>query len=167
MEDLVWLAAVRGYGIGLIGGRGGVAVKALECLRQKHPGLVGWAMEPGELCADNLGDLDNLGEKIRKTNTRLVFVGLGAPKQEYFIARLTHPSSLIPHHPLVLMSVGGAFDVISGALPRAPHFWQKLGLEWLWRLVRQPWRLVRQLALLKFVFLVFKQKLAPPQAGLI
>ena len=183
MEDLVAMAAGRGYPIALIGGRGGVAVEALECLSRRWPGLRGWAQEPGELQLGNPGDLSDLGEKIQKTNTRLVFVGLGAPKQEYFIAALqkalsdtryvtsdmqdtktrikksSHVSRLTSH-PLVLMSVGGAFDIISGRTPRAPRAMQAVHLEWLWRLIRQPWRFQRQLALLKFFWLVVRKKLA-------
>ncbi len=88
MEDLVAIAAKRGYPVGLIGGRGGVAVRALECLQGKYLGLRGWVLDPGDVDLGNLSSLGNLREKIQKTNTRIIFVGLGAPKQEYFIARL-------------------------------------------------------------------------------
>ncbi|MBI5619834.1 WecB/TagA/CpsF family glycosyltransferase [Candidatus Gottesmanbacteria bacterium] len=181
MEDLVAMAAERGYPIALIGGRGRVAVEALECLRQKYPGLVGWAQEPGELQLGNLGDVSDLGEKIQKTNTRLVFVGLGAPKQEFFIERLSlslrgaslratrqshvktkqeiaSPSVRSRNDNLIMMSVGGSFDIISGRTLRAPLFIRNVGLEWLWRLARQPWRWRRQLALVKFFWLVLKTK---------
>jgi len=122
----------------------------------------------------------NLLQKIQKTNTRLVFVGLGAPKQEYFIEKLTmslrdrsdreaisqndmrSPRSVasgdLPRDDkgrgVVLMSVGGAFDMIAGRIPRAPYVVRSMGLEWLWRLVREPWRWRRQRALLKFIWLV-------------
>ncbi len=154
MEDLVKLAAIRGYPIGLIGGRGNIAVDALECLQARYPGLKGWVLDPGEVDLGNLGDLGDLREKIQKTKTRIVFVGLGAPKQELFIEQLTH-SPIHPFtHPLVFMSVGGAFDIISGRTPRAPWIVRNMGLEWLWRLVHESWRFRRQLALLKFLWLV-------------
>ena len=89
MEDLVKLAAQNSWPIGFIGGRNGVAKLAFEKLQQKYPGLTGWAEEPGELSLSDLSNLGYLEEKIRLTNTRLVFVGLGAPKQEYFIAKLS------------------------------------------------------------------------------
>lgn len=176
MEDLAALAAKRGVGIGLIGGRAGVAVKALECLRGKYPGLVGWAEEPGEVeirpirpASPKLqrGEpitqsdqwMQEIAREIRKTNTRLVFVGLGAPKQEYFIARLARQFSIFNFQfPIVFMSVGGAFDMIAGRVPRAPAFIRNAGLEWLWRLLREPWRLQRQLAILKFLWFVIWEK---------
>lgn len=159
MEDLVAMAARRGYPIALIGGRVGVAVRALECLLRKHPGLSGWAMDPGELHLGDLGNLGDLSKKIKGTGVRIVFVGLGAPKQEFFIERLS--LSLRPDQigtrddtPIVLMSVGGSFDMISGRTPRAPRAIQAIHLEWLWRLIRQPWRLRRQLCLVKFLWLL-------------
>ncbi len=146
LEDLVALAAKRGYAIGLIGGRGGVAVRALECL-SRRAGIKGWAIEPEGKT------IEEVTKKIVDSNTRLVFVGLGAPKQEYFIenAKCQMPNA---KYPLILMSVGGAFDMISGRTPRAPHAVRVVGLEWLWRLVREPWRFRRQLALLKFLWLL-------------
>jgi len=183
MEDLVKLAAIRGYGVGLIGGRGNIAVEALECLIRKFPSLSGWAFEPGEI---DLGNLGNLREKIQKTKTRLVFVGLGAPKQEYYIARLARdlslrgaslgatrqsldlpagkagiasPSERSRNDGVVLMAVGGSFDIISGRTPRAPWIVRNMGLEWLWRLIREPWRWRRQLALVKFIWMIVREKL--------
>ncbi len=176
MEDLVKIAAKEAYSIGLIGGRTGVAVKALECLQAKHPGLDGWVDELGEVQIANLGDLRPVVEKIRSTRTRFVFVGLGAPKQEYFIEELVRysllvhrktgnvhndqPTNKLTNHSLVLMSVGGSFDILSGTIVRAPQAIQAIGLEWLWRLIREPWRFRRQFALLKFLWLIIREKLA-------
>lgn len=198
MENLVAIAAKERVPIGLIGGRGEVAVNALECLQETHPGLGGWAEEGPEINSKyqisnikytnekskrkNTQQFSNRAtepsfakasegrqsgqdiineyirevvERIRKTGTRLVFVGLGAPKQEYFIETLNSQLSTFNFDkPLVLMAVGGAFDVISGRLPRAPAHVRLLGFEWLWRLARQPWRFTRQISLLRFVALV-------------
>lgn len=161
MEDLVELAASRGYRIGLIGGRAAVAVRALECLSRRTSGLRGWAIEPGDIDLGALGNLGDVVEKIRSTNTRIVFVGLGAPKQEFFIEKLQETCSRSPVSclPLVLMSVGGSFDMISGRTPRAPLLFQTMGLEWFWRLCREPWRWRRQLALLKFLWLLAEKSL--------
>ncbi|MBI3577409.1 WecB/TagA/CpsF family glycosyltransferase [Candidatus Gottesmanbacteria bacterium] len=161
MEDLVSVAAKRGLPIALIGGRGGVALKAFECLFQCTPGLTGWAGEPGDFTLGQLDKLDKfvnpVAEKIRQTGTRLVFVGLGAPNQEYFINFLASHVSRITYR-CVFMSVGGAFDIIAGKTPRAPLALRALGLEWLWRLILEPWRWRRQLALIQFLWLVFKEK---------
>lgn len=84
----------------------------------------------------------------------LLFVAFGAPKQEEWI------SSHLKNLPVkVAMGVGGAFDYLSGVVPRAPKWVQKSGFEWLYRLIRQPWRVKRQRALLKFIFLVLKEKM--------
>lgn len=133
MEDLVQLAAKRHVPIRLIGGRGGVAVRAFECLREKYPGLE------------------------TSQHAGIIFVGLGAPKQEYFIEELRTQNSELKH-PLVLMAVGGSFDILSGRIPRAPLFIRSIGFEWAWRLFLEPWRLKRQLSLLKFLWLVYNRK---------
>ncbi len=158
MEDLVAMAAKEGHPIALIGGRAGVAVEALECLQQKHPGLTGWALEPGEIHVSdlrNLRDLGKIAERIKTTGTRLVFVGLGAPKQELLIEQLAQKTG----DRVVLMAVGGSFDIIAGRIKRAPVILRGLGLEWFWRLLQEPWRIRRQLALLRFIFLVLRVKL--------
>ncbi|OGG23881.1 hypothetical protein A3A79_01615 [Candidatus Gottesmanbacteria bacterium RIFCSPLOWO2_01_FULL_43_11b] len=151
MEDVVEMAAKWGYRIGLIGGKGRVAVEALECLQKKYPGLTG-----------SVGD-------IRKA--KIVFVALGAPKQEYFIEELT-TNNLQPASPagrlttpLILMAVGGSFDIIAGHIPRAPLFIRLIGFEWAWRLFREPWRWKRQLALFEFMKNVLLYRLSPARNG--
>jgi N-acetylglucosaminyldiphosphoundecaprenol N-acetyl-beta-D-mannosaminyltransferase len=165
MEDLVQIAAKRGVRIGLIGGFDGLAVKALECLQSAYPGLSGWA-EDGPILegADEavIDRLDgtfwaSLAQKIVKTKTGIVFVGLGAPKQEYFIHRLTEELSV----PVVCMSVGGSFAVFAGRLKRAPLFIRSIGFEWFWRLLQEPWRVHRQLQLFRFVLFVLRTKIVP------
>jgi N-acetylglucosaminyldiphosphoundecaprenol N-acetyl-beta-D-mannosaminyltransferase len=80
-------------------------------------------------------------------------VAFGAPEQDLWIARYSEALS-VP----VMMGVGGAFDHIAGVRRRAPYWLQRLNLEWLFRLVTQPWRWRRQLALPKFVWAVLSQK---------
>lgn len=156
MEDLIAIAVKRRIGVALIGGYGNVAVNAFECLSRRWPGLRGWGLALPAIQLDKLDQLDELvkfvSNKIQTTGVGMVFVGLGAPKQEYFIDRLARRT------PAIYMSVGGSFDIISGRTPRAPGFLRTLGLEWLWRLVREPWRISRQLALIKFVWLVLRER---------
>lgn len=160
MEELVAMAAAKGWPVALIGGRGGVAEEALGQLTKKYPGLIGWVRELPEISVGDLGDVSTLGDvmnEIKKTNTKLVFVGLGASKQEFFIHRLMsyilHPTS-----PMVFMAVGGSFDILAGRVKRAPLFIRSMGFEWLWRLVLEPWRWKRQLALVTFMWLVLRKK---------
>lgn len=177
MEDLVRLAEEQAVRIGLIGGRRGVAVKALECLRQKYPNLEGWAENGPDLTGEVSTAIDGLGEdywrslvkKIETTHTSMVFVGLGAPKQEFFIEAIRRQLSAIrssddrrlktDSFPIILMSVGGSFDILSGTIQRASLLIRSIGLEWFWRLVQEPWRLRRQYALVRFVLLVLKEQI--------
>ena len=92
-------------------------------------------------------------------------MGLGAPKQEEFIERLAREMSLRSRaksrekQSLILMSVGGSFDIITGRLKRAPLLIRSIGFEWAWRLAVEPWRWRRQLALVKFIVLVLREKI--------
>ena len=84
---------------------------------------------------------------------QIVLVAMGPPRQEYWITE--HMSELPP---AVYMGIGGSLDVISGNLKRAPLWVQKLSLEWLYRVIKQPSRFKRVLALPKFMRAVKKQK---------
>ncbi|MBI4089219.1 MAG: WecB/TagA/CpsF family glycosyltransferase [Candidatus Levybacteria bacterium] len=85
----------------------------------------------------------------------ILFVAFGAPKQEIWI------SENLDKIPVkIAVGVGGAFDYISGKMGRAPTWVQNIGFEWLYRLIRQPWRIKRQFSLLEFIFLVLKEKLS-------
>ena len=76
----------------------------------------------------------------------VIFVALGHIKQENWIVK-----NMNQIDSKVFIGVGGAFDYISGSIPRAPKFLQQIGLEWLFRLLIQPWRLPRQLKIIKFL----------------
>lgn len=138
MEDLCLEAAKRGFTVGLMGGRTKIAEEAAECLLQKYPKL----------------KIAFAGENWREgQKADILFVALGWPKQEYWISE-NLPEIAVK----VAMAVGGSFDYISGKVPRAPLFLRNLGLEWLFRLIIQPWRIRRQLALVHFIFLVIRQR---------
>lgn len=144
-EDLVMISAKRGWKVFLLGGAPGVAEKAAENFLGKYAALrVDWAVGPR---LGHSGKPLNEGEArveydtVARINTfkpDLLFVGFGAPKQEYWLAR-----NLPRLDVRVGMVVGGAFDSVAGTVIRAPQLITELGLEWLWRLVTQPWRLFR------------------------
>lgn len=146
LENLCKVARDYGLTVGLIGGEVKIADKTAECLMSKYPGLkVGFAGA-------------NASIKLLRSPLDILFVAFGAPKQEIWI------SKHINHLPVkVAMGVGGAFDYISGRIPRAPVFMRNLGLEWFFRLVIQPWRIRRQLALLEFIYLVLRERLSLPR----
>ena len=76
--------------------------------------------------------------ELKQSNPRLVLCALGSPKQELFIQEA---KKILPN--ALFIGVGGSFDVWSGTVERAPEIWQKLGLEWLYRTVKEPQRFKR------------------------
>ena len=132
----------------LYGAKEDVVEKAAEELKNKYPGLV-----ISGTC-DGYCDKEIAISKINNSNANILFVALGSPKQELFILENKEKLAKIK----IFMPVGGSFDVISNNIKRAPKWVIKLNLEWLYRLIRQPWRFFRQLKLIKFIFLVIKEK---------
>lgn len=148
LEELVKLAAEKAFTIGFLGGRDEVAKKTAECLKKKYPKLkVAFAESGGEISKE--GDGGNSGNLVE---VDLLFVAFGPPKQEKWIAKNLNKIDI-----KVAMGVGGAFDYLSGQIPRAPQFLRNLGLEWLFRLILQPQRIKRQLALFKYILLLTKK----------
>lgn len=131
----------------VLGGRPGVAEKAAENIAAAHPNVAIAGTHDGYF-TDELALTAELGE----TRPDLLLVCLGAPKQELWMA--AHRDL-----PVGLMAgLGGAVDVLAGTAERAPLRWRKHGLEWLYRLLRQPSRLKRQRSLLGFVREVIVRK---------
>lgn len=93
-------------------------------------------------------------DQINASGARLLFVAMGSPRQEFWIAR--HRARL---QPLLCMGVGGSFDVLAGTVKRAPVFFQRTGTEWLFRLLSDPRRARRQVALPLFAWDVLKASL--------
>jgi N-acetylglucosaminyldiphosphoundecaprenol N-acetyl-beta-D-mannosaminyltransferase len=93
-----------------------------------------------------------IAAQIRASGANVLFAGLGSPKQELWLAQ-----NLVATGCNVGIGIGGTLDVLAGNVQRAPEFWQKLGLEWFYRLVREPWRWRRQLALPAFLMLALRE----------
>lgn len=147
MQRLCQEASKKPINVGFLGGGPEVAERTAECLQKKYPGLkiAFAAQEPDKL-------LKLLKEP--KLLIDLLFVAFGFPKQEEWIAQNLDK---IPVR--IAIGVGGAFDYIGGNAPRAPVLIRKLGFEWLYRLIKQPWRWRRQLALIEFMYMVIKERL--------
>lgn len=150
-EHLVALAAKGGRSVYLLGGRKNSAEKAAQKLTERYPGLKVVGTFEGE--SDESHDQETLTQ-IGKRRVDLLLVAFGHPKQEYWLDRNLSQLDIG-----LAMGIGGAFDYWSGHVARAPEWIRNLGLEWLYRLIRQPWRLKRQLSLPKFAALVFKEAL--------
>lgn len=102
--------------------------------------------------------VNRLIEKIKKSSIDILFVGLGCPKQEYLIDYIRQ--DLMKSHysrKLVMMSVGGSLDYLAGSSHRAPRKIQAIGLEWLYRLIWEPWRIGRQLKGVEFFWRVINK----------
>lgn len=175
MEALVKMASEKAFTIGLLGGIDRVAERVAERLKSRYPELkISFAIQGPVIPArfakrakagihtnDNLWIPDPIRQaqgpeyiegQVRDDKCDILFVAFGPPKQEKWIA-----NNLSKLDIKVAMGVGGAFDYISGKVPRAPVWMRVLGLEWLFRLAVQPWRIKRQLALLIYIWLLTKE----------
>ncbi len=125
-----------------IGGAPGVAQRLAAEMARRAPGLVVAGCETPPFRALTTAESTAMRERIRAAGTQILWVGLGAPKQELFMAEHA------PFLPGILaMGVGAAFDVNTGRVPRAPRALQLAGLEWAYRLAREPKRLWSRYAL--------------------
>jgi len=102
-------------------------------------------------------EMPSLLKKIRETRPHILLVALGAPKQEYWIKKHLRETG-VP----VAIGVGGSFDVIAGHVKRAPLWVQKAHLEWLYRLLKEPWRYKRMLSLPRFMGLIWQESRKKP-----
>lgn len=133
----------------LLGAAPGVAASAARVLRQRYEnaGIVGTLS--GNPAPEGW---DEISAALSHCNPTVLFVAFGHPRQDLWIA--ANRERLEAHGILVASGVGGVYDYLSGRVPRAPDLLRRLGLEWLYRLVRQPWRWRRQAALPVFVLVV-------------
>ncbi len=151
IEHLCAQGARDGVPVYFFGGAEGVAADAAAILEARFPGLKVAGTRNGFFRPE---DVPAIAETIRATGAKLLFVGLGSPRQEYWLAENLQASGCA-----VGIGVGGSFDVISGRVQRAPMFWRRFGIEWLYRLGREPHRWRRQLALPYFVWLIALERL--------
>lgn len=138
--------AKQGRGVYLFGSKPGVAELAKDTLVERYPGLVVAGVSDGYFDADKEKQII---ADINAVKPDVLFVCLGAPKQERWIA--SHKGEL---QCKVCMGLGGCLDVFAGTVERAPDFFCNHGIEWLYRLIKQPSRFVRMLDLPKFALTV-------------
>ena len=139
--------AERGGSVFLYGARPGVAERAGESLQSACPGLRIAGTENGYI-----SDETALLEALEQEKPDLLLLGLGAPRQELWMARNRQKINA------VMIGVGGLLDVFAGDIPRAPESWQRLGLEWLYRLLREPRRFKRVIRLPKILLLALRER---------
>jgi N-acetylglucosaminyldiphosphoundecaprenol N-acetyl-beta-D-mannosaminyltransferase len=149
---LAELSHCKGYRIYFLGAQPGVAQKAIAALQKDFPNMqVAGAYAGSPTLADN----EAMVQRILPTRPDILLVAYGAPKQDKWIAR-----NLARLQIPVCIGVGGSFDFLAGTAKRAPAWMQRLGLEWLHRLAKQPWRWKRIWnAVPWFSWLVLKEKI--------
>jgi N-acetylglucosaminyldiphosphoundecaprenol N-acetyl-beta-D-mannosaminyltransferase len=143
--------ALNGYRLYLLGAAPRIAELVAERLSAANPNLVIAGTYAG---SPSVKEEEKIIERIGEAHPDLLLVAYGVPAEEKWIAR-NRLRLAVP----VMIGVGGAFDFVAGVTKRAPDWMRRCGLEWLHRLVREPWRWRRQLALPTFLYLVLKQKL--------
>ena len=131
----------------VLGGRGETAQRAAAVLASQGATIAG--SRDGYFPEDQS---DAVAAQIRSSGANVLLAGLGSPKQELWLwDHLAHSGCGAG------IGIGGTLDVLAGNVERAPALWRQLGLEWFYRLVTQPWRWRRQLALPAFAFLVLRE----------
>lgn len=148
MERLIRFAAEEHHKVFLYGAKEDVVSQAKANLEAKYPGLDISGYENGYE-----QDQEKVVSKINESKATLLFVAMGSPKQELWIRENMSKLDV-----KVFQGVGGSFDVFAGKVQRAPLFFRKLGIEWLYRLAKEPKRLKRQLALPRFLLKILSSK---------
>lgn len=149
-------ASERGWRIFLLGAASGIAEQTAEILQNQYQNLQiagTYAGSPAD------SDADEIINVINSSQADILLVAYGAPKQDLWIYK--HSAQL---NVKMAMGVGGAFDYVVGIVPRAPIWMRKLGLEWLYRLIKQPWRWRRMLRLPIFIWLVLRYREKPSRS---
>jgi N-acetylglucosaminyldiphosphoundecaprenol N-acetyl-beta-D-mannosaminyltransferase len=144
MQAICAIAPERGYRIFVYGASEEVSADAVQKLRVRYPGINIVGRANGYV---KEVDMPALVQRINALRPDILFVALGSPRQEEWLHRWL-PELKVK----VCQGIGGTLDTIVGRVKRAPAAWQRLGLEWLYRLVRQPSRIVRQAVLIRFVW---------------
>lgn len=149
VERLAAVARERDLSLFLLGAAPGVAERAAAALLVRHPGL--------RIAGTHAGDAGSADAVavVAATRPDLLFVAFGMPKQEQWISRHLGELPTVK----VAVGVGGSLDYLAGAAKPPPGIVHAVGLEWLWRLVRDPKRWRRQRVLPVFVFLVILERL--------
>lgn len=174
MEKLLQSSETKGFRVGLLGGEKNVAIKLTDCLLKKYPKLmIQFVQENLNVDLDGNHTFfqmenvigfkqnqiisssreDDFYQNLNSCQLDLLFVAFGHTKQEKWMNKNLRKTNV-----KVMLGVGGAFDYLSGQVRRAPKWVRASGMEWLYRLILQPWRIMRFGSLVAFVFAVLFTK---------
>ena len=133
MDHLLARAAQRGWPVYFLGARDQVVRAVVEAETRRHPGLIVAGARNGYWTTE---EESAVVSGVEGSGARILFVALPSPQKEWFVAR--HRGVL---DDLLVVGVGGSFDVVAGVTKRAPEAWQRLGMEWAYRFVQEPGRM--------------------------
>lgn len=151
---VIAFAAEDGLPVYLLGGKPGVAQTAAQKLREVHPALQIAGMGDGYF-AKTGPETDAVVDAVNASGAKILFVCLGAPTQEKWIVENRDRMPGV----CMLLGLGGSLDVYAGTVKRAPRIFIRLGLEWFYRLLKEPRRIGRMMRLPKFYFGTWRYKL--------
>lgn len=152
MQKLVEVSEKKGYSIYLLGAKQEVVEKTAQVLKKRHKKLNVLGIHNGYF---KERDWEEISEELKRLCPDIVFIGITSPLKEYLIDYLQNDGNRS-----VFMGVGGSFDVISGNIPRAPLWMQKMNLEWLFRVLQEPKRLFKRYFVgnVMFIKAIIKEK---------
>ena len=151
MPEICDLSAKNGYKIFLFGGRPEVNIKVVNVLTERYKGIQIVGRQSGYF---NDNEMDGIIENINMSGAQILFIALGSPKQELWMRKYLQNTTV-----RVCQGVGGTFDVLTGEVRRAPSVFRMMNLEWFYRLLSNPKRIIRQAALPRFMFAVIRKKM--------
>jgi N-acetylglucosaminyldiphosphoundecaprenol N-acetyl-beta-D-mannosaminyltransferase len=131
--ELLAQAARSGYRVYFLGARPDVLERMLVTVKQRFPGLEMAGAHDGYFKPE---DEQEIVSQIRDSRAQLLFLGMSSPKKELFMSQWAKAAGVSVAH-----GVGGSFDILAGVTARAPTWWQRHGLEWLYRALQEPRRL--------------------------
>ena len=150
MNMLLEEARDKNLKVFLLGAKEEILIKCKEKIKESYDGIDIVGSNNGFFDLDNC---DDLIEKINESKADILFVAMGAPRQEVFIEKYKDKLCC-----KIFMGVGGSFDVFAGNVNRAPQFMINIGMEWLYRVAKEPWRIKRLGSIPKFLVLSIKER---------
>ena len=149
MSELLEEANRQGWSVYFLGAKEDVVTKAIKTVKERYNNITIAGYHNGYFDWND----PHIVEEVKDKEPDLTFVALGFPKQEQWIS-----SNLKHFNKGIFIGLGGSFDVLAGTVKRAPVIWQKMNLEWLYRLIKQPSRWRRMLVLPHFILKVIQVK---------
>ncbi|WP_270550004.1 WecB/TagA/CpsF family glycosyltransferase [Clostridium perfringens] len=150
MNMLLEEARDKNLKVFLLGAKEEILIKCKEKIKESYDGIDIVGSNNGFFDLDNC---DDLIEKINESKADILLVAMGAPRQEVFIEKYKDKLCC-----KIFMGVGGSFDVFAGNVNRAPQFMINIGMEWLYRVAKEPWRIKRLGSIPKFLVLSIKER---------